>query len=65
MNNDKDRLLSVIREIYGRVVWTHKTHEKERELSTRKAKRDKRVNVILMAITTTGTSKSLFKSTPL
>jgi hypothetical protein len=59
MNNDKDRLLSVVREIYGRVVWTHKTHEKERELSTRKAKRDKWVNVILMALTTTGVLASI------
>lgn len=59
MDDEKERLLSVIREVYGRVVWTHKTHEKERELSTFKARRDKWVNVVLMALTTTGVLASI------
>jgi len=59
VSDERDRLLSVIREIYGRVVWTHKTHEKERELCTLRAKRVKWVNVILMALTTTGVLASI------
>lgn len=59
MNNDKERLLAIMREFYGRVVWTHKTHEKERELNTKKARRDRWINVVLMAITTTGVLASI------
>jgi ABC-type lipoprotein release transport system permease subunit len=59
MDDEKERLLSVIREIYGRVVWTHKVHEKEKELSIRRTKRDKWINVILMALTTTGVLASI------
>lgn len=59
MKRDKDRLLAIMREFYGRVVWTHKTHEKERELNTKKARRDRWVNVVLMAITTTGVLASI------
>lgn len=59
MNEEKDRLLAVIREFYGRVVWTHKTHEKERELSTRRANIVKWINVVLMALTTTGILASI------
>ncbi len=59
MNEDKERLLAVIREYYGRVTWTHKTHEKDRELSSKRAKRDKWVNVGLMALTTTGVLASI------
>lgn len=59
MNQEKDRLISVIREIYGRVVWSHKTHEKERELNTKKARRDRWINVVLMALTTTGVLASI------
>ena len=59
MEDEKKRLLAVMREIYGRIVWTHKTHEKERELSTFRAKRDKWINVVLMALTTTGVLASI------
>lgn len=59
MNEEKQRLLAIIRELYGRVAWSHKTHEKERELSTRRAKRDRWINVVLMALTTTGILASI------
>jgi hypothetical protein len=59
MNEEKQRLLAIIRELYGRVCWSHKTHEKERELSTRRAKRDRWINVVLMALTTTGILASI------
>ncbi len=59
MNQEKTRLLSTVRDLYGRVVWTHKTHEKDREICSSKAKRDKWINVILMALTTTGVLASI------
>jgi hypothetical protein len=59
MNEEKQRLLSITRELYGRVAWSHKTHEKERELNTKKAKRDRWINVALIAITTTGVIASI------
>lgn len=59
MNEEKQRLLAIIRELYGRVCWSHKTHEKERELSTQRAKRDRWINVVLMALTTTGILASI------
>ncbi len=59
MNEDKERLLAVVREYYGRVTWTHKTHEKDRELNSKRTKRDKWINVGLMALTTTGVLASI------
>lgn len=59
MDEEKQRLLSIIRELYGRVCWSHKTHEKERELNTAKAKRDRWINVVLIALTTTGVLASI------
>ncbi|MDA0246173.1 MAG: SLATT domain-containing protein [Chloroflexi bacterium] len=54
MSEEQKRLLSIVLEIYGRLVWTHKTHEKQRELDTRKIKRDKWINVILMGLSASG-----------
>lgn len=59
MTNDRKRLLSIVRDFYGRVVYSHKTYEKDRELCTQKATRDKWINVILMALTTTGVIASI------
>lgn len=59
MNDEQRQLLALIREFYGRVVWTHKTYEKDREISAFNSKRDKWVNVVLMALTTTGVLASI------
>jgi hypothetical protein len=52
MEQDKAKLISTIRELYGRVVWTHKTHEKDREIYANRAFRDKKINAILISTTT-------------
>lgn len=44
-------LLAVAREFYGRLVYTHKVHEKEREICSCKVKVVKWLNIILVAIT--------------
>ncbi|MFF0818087.1 SLATT domain-containing protein [Rhodococcus sp. NPDC003318] len=49
-----DPILGVVRETFGRVVYTHKTHEKDREFATRRATRLKRTNVVLIALTSGG-----------
>lgn len=48
---DSDGNLDVIRETFGRVVYTHKTHEKDREIAAKKAARMKWVNIALTALT--------------
>ncbi len=57
MSNDRDmdaktKALGVARELYGRVAYTHKTHEKDREICTRKARREKWTNVVVVGLTT-------------
>ena len=42
--------LQVIRESFGRVVYTHKTHEKEAELVSQSVARTKWVNIIITAL---------------
>lgn len=64
MDKEKERLLAVIREYYGRVVWTHKVHEKQRELNTKTVKRDKWINVVLMALAATGVLASIPLGSP-
>lgn len=49
--NDSQKFLSVIRELYGRVAWTHKTHEKDREIWSRKVCLTRWINVVLIGIT--------------
>lgn len=56
-------LLASIRESYGRVVYTHKTHEKERERQSRIANLSKWTNVVLGAITLGGVIAALGTST--
>lgn len=52
MDTEQEQLLSTIREIYGRTAWSHKTHEKQREICSSRARRDNWINVILTSLTT-------------
>lgn len=54
MTEEQGRLLSVVREVYGRLIWTHKTHEKQRELAVRSLKRDRWLNVFMMGLSASG-----------
>lgn len=49
-----DLLEAQIRECYGRVVWTHKTHEKCSDILNKRNSRIKLTQIILSGITTTG-----------
>lgn len=53
MNEQKKILESQIREIYGRVVYTHKTHEKCADLLKEKSDCLKFIEITLSALTTT------------
>ncbi|WP_125558208.1 SLATT domain-containing protein [Pseudoalteromonas rubra] len=53
-------LLDQIRECYGRVVWTHKTHEKCKDILYDKNNLIKLCQIILSAITTTGIFAAVF-----
>lgn len=54
-----DHNLQVIRESFGRVVYTHKTHEKEAEIQTCNSNLVKYLNVVITALTTGGLITSL------
>ena len=61
----KDKLIhelieSQIRECYGRVVWTHKTHEKCSDILNKTNSRIKLAQIILSGITTTGIFVTVF-----
>jgi hypothetical protein len=43
--------LQAIRESFGRVVYSHKTHEKAREIQSRRAVLVKWVNIVLTTVT--------------
>ncbi len=47
-------LLDQIRECYGRVVWTHKTHEKCADILNARNNRIKFWQIVFSAVTTTG-----------
>lgn len=49
--NASQKFLSVVRELYGRVAWTHKTHEKDREIWSRRVRLTRWVNVLLIGMT--------------
>ncbi len=49
--NAYKRFLGLARELYGRVAWTHKTHEKDREIWSRRVCLVRWVNVVLIGIT--------------
>ena len=59
-NSDITVLESQIRECYGRVVWTHKTHEKCADIYAAKLKALKTTEIILSALTTTSLLTSIF-----
>ncbi len=46
-----DPLVQVIRESFGKVVYSHKAHEKAREIASRKAARVKWFNIVLTSLT--------------
>jgi hypothetical protein len=49
---DAIRILATARELYGRVVWSHKIHEQEREIWSAKVRSMTTVNIVLAGITT-------------
>ncbi len=51
---------SQLRELYGRVVWTHKTQEKCADIILKRHTRLKIAQIILSALTTTGIVISVF-----
>jgi hypothetical protein len=56
----KNANLQAIRESFGRVVYSHKTHEKAREFASRDAQVVKWVNIILTAVTSTTLLTTVF-----
>jgi hypothetical protein len=55
MNNQIAILESQIRECFGRVVYAHKTHEKDGDLCARTLRRFKLLQIIVSSITASGT----------
>lgn len=53
-------LESQIRECYGRIVWTHKTHEKCADILNSRDGHIKLLQIILSALVTSGITASLF-----
>lgn len=55
MSSDSDTVhaanVQAIRESFGRVVYSHKTHEKAREIESAKADRAKWINIVLVTLT--------------
>ncbi|MFH1718537.1 MAG: SLATT domain-containing protein [Planctomycetota bacterium] len=51
INDASRKFLGLVRELYGRVAWTHKTHEKDREIWSGKVCLMRWVNVVLIGIT--------------
>jgi len=54
--------LQVIRESFGRVVYTHKTHEKAAEIENNKATIVKWINIVLTALTSTSVLSDLISN---
>jgi hypothetical protein len=48
--DDQERLMAQIREIYGRVAYTHKTHEKQADMCADLNRRQRFIKVVLTAI---------------
>lgn len=59
-----DYLLSEIRDSFGRVVYTHKIHEKEREIQSGLSTFSKWVNILLGAVTLGGLLAALTETFP-
>jgi hypothetical protein len=45
-------ILAISRELYGRVVWSHKVHEQQREICSENVGRMSKVNIALAGLTT-------------
>ena len=52
MSDDLVPILATARELYGRVVWSHKVHEQEREIWSKKVSSMGTINIVLAGITT-------------
>ncbi|MWJ27972.1 SLATT domain-containing protein [Halomonas sp. ZH2S] len=59
-NSPHNALEDQIRECYGRVAWSHKTHEKCSDILNTRLNRIKLWQIILSAITTTGIMVAVF-----
>ena len=59
-NSQAEILENQIRELYGRVVWTHKTQEKCADIIWVRHTRIKVTQIILSALTTTGILVAVF-----
>lgn len=59
-SSETDALEAQIRESYGKVVWTHKTHEKCADILISRLNRVKYSQIILSAIITTGILITVF-----
>jgi conflict system pore-forming effector with SLATT domain len=51
LGSDQKKLLGIARELYGRLVYSHKTHEKQRELCAKTVSITKWVAIILTGLT--------------
>lgn len=60
MSQDSTYLEDQIRECYGRVVYTHKTHEKCADILQTRNNRAKLTQIILSAVTTSGVLATTF-----
>lgn len=49
-HDERAQLLAQIREIYGRIAYTHKTHEKQADICFDLDRRQRRVKVVLTAV---------------
>ncbi len=58
--SDVDVLQEQIRECFGRVAWSHKTHEKCADILNQRLSRIKLWQIILSAVTTSGILVSVF-----
>lgn len=63
-NSHSEYLEDQIREYYGRVAWTHKTHEKQADILSRRDSWFKWLQIVLTAITTSGIIASIFGTQP-
>jgi hypothetical protein len=54
VEEERKMILGTLREQYGRICWTHKTHEKEREFATYKTHLVKWIGIILTFATFLG-----------
>lgn len=50
LDGERALLLAQIREIYGRIAYTHKTHEKQADICSDLDRRQRRIKVVLTAV---------------